>query len=215
MVLQDAELIRRLLAENEEDRIVVTPLINPAVQIGPSSIDVRLGGNFKVPVTSHLGAIDPRNAASVQQYMRSVDISFEDSFFLHPGEFVLAATIEFVRVPHDLACRIEGRSSWGRLGLLVHATAGFVDPGFAGNLTFELLNAGKLPIELKLGMRMAQLCFLHLDGKPLRPYDRRTDSKYSNSLFAEGSRIYQDQEFAPAQAARQPVAVIPQDTGAR
>jgi len=192
MVLQDAELIKRLITENEEERIVLTPFIDPATQIGPASIDVCLGPHFKVPVTSHLPAIDPGNDNAVQSYMRSVDISFGESYYLHPGEFVLAATIEFVRVPYDLACRIEGRSSWGRLGLLVHATAGFVDPGFSGNLTFELLNAGKLPIKLTPGKRMAQLCFLHLDDKPLIPYDKRAASKYNNSLFAEGSRIYQD-----------------------
>ena len=100
--------------------------------------------------------------------------------------------MEFVRVPHNLACRIEGRSSWGRLGLLVHATAGFVDPGFSGNLTFELFNVGKLPIQLKPGMRMAQLCFFDLSGEPLRPYDLRKGSKYRGSLFAEGSRIYEE-----------------------
>jgi dCTP deaminase len=192
MVLQDAELVRRLTAEDESKRIIITPLIDPAKQIGPCSIDVSLGGNFKIPMTSQIAAIDPRKSESVQRYLRSVEVRLEEPFFLHPGEFVLASTLEFIRVPSDLACRIEGRSSWGRLGLLVHATAGFVDPGYSGSLTFELFNAGKLPIELKLGMRMAQLCFFHLDGIPLRPYDKRSGSKYNNSLFAEGSRIWQD-----------------------
>jgi len=195
MILQDAELIHRLLAEEEEKRIVITPFIDPANQIGPSSIDVHLSGSFKVPQTSHISHIDPLNEQAVRSYVRSIELNFGEPYYLHPGEFILAATIEFVRVPSDLACRIEGRSSWGRLGLLVHATAGFVDPGFSGNLTFELLNAGKLPIRLEAGMRMAQLCFLHLDGEPYLPYDRRASSKYNQSLFAEGSRIYRDRKL--------------------
>lgn len=192
MVLQDAELVKRLTEEDLSKRIVITPLIDPAKQIGPSSIDVSLGGNFKVPVTSQIPAIDPSDPELVQRYLRSIEVSFGECFYLHPGEFVLASTLEFIRVPSDLACRIEGRSSWGRLGLLVHATAGFVDPGYSGSLTFELFNAGKLPIALKLGMYMAQLCFFHLDGNPWRPYNKRPGSKYNNSLFAEGSRIWQD-----------------------
>jgi dCTP deaminase len=192
MVLHDAELVKRLTEKDESKRIVITPLINPAKQIGASSIDVALGGNFKIPLTSHIAAIDPSKSEAVQRYLRSVEVSFGESFYLHPGEFVLASTLEFIRVPADLACRIEGRSSWGRLGLLVHATAGFVDPGYSGSLTFELFNAGQLPIELKPGMNMAQLCFFHLDGIPLRPYNKRPGSKYNNSLFAEGSRIWQD-----------------------
>jgi len=192
MILQDAEIIKRLTAVEPSERIVITPLIDPAVQIGPSSVDVRLGSNFKIPMTSQMSGIDPKKSELVERYLRSVEVRFEENFYLHPGEFVLASTLEFIRVPADLACRIEGRSSWGRMGLLVHATAGFVDPGFSGSLTFELYNAGKLPIALKPGMRMAQLCFLHLDGKPWRPYNKRPGSKYNNSLFAEGSRISQD-----------------------
>jgi dCTP deaminase len=192
MVLQDAEIVRRLTAEDESKRIVITPLINPAKQIGPSSVDVSLGGNFKIPMTSHIGAIDPAESEVVQRYLRSIEVGLDEPFYLHPGEFVLASTLEFIRVPSDLACRIEGRSSWGRLGLLVHATAGFVDPGYSGSLTFELFNAGKLPIKLKPGMKMAQLCFFHLDGLPWRPYNKRPGSKYNNSLFAEGSRIWKD-----------------------
>jgi dCTP deaminase len=171
---------------------VITPLIDPCNQIGPSSIDVRLGSSFKVPMTSQTGAIEPWNRDLVRRYLRSVEVGFGGQFYLHPSEFVLASTLEFIRVPPDLACRIEGRSSWGRLGLLVHATAGFVDPGYSGSVTFELLNAGKLPIVLRPGMRMAQLCFLHLDGNPCRPYDKRPGSKYNKSLSPEGSRIWED-----------------------
>ena len=192
MLLQDSAIIRRLLEENPERRIVITPLINPRLQIGPSSVDVRLGGGFRTPATSHLGAIDPAIEHDVATYTTAVEIGHCDNFYLHPGEFVLAATLEYVRIPRDLACRIEGRSSWGRLGLLVHATAGFVDPGFSGNLTFELFNAGRLPVKLKPGMRMAQLCFFELCDLPNVAYDQRPESKYDKSLSVEGSQIWRD-----------------------
>jgi dCTP deaminase len=191
MLLQDKAIIERLLAEPER-RIVITPLIDPKQQIGPSSVDVRLGNSFRVPATSHIGAIDPHDEAAVTTYTSAVEIRHRDEFYLHPGEFVLAATLEYLRVPRDLACRIEGRSSWGRLGLLVHATAGFVDPGFSGNLTFELFNAGRLPVRLRPGMRMAQLCFFELKDKPNVAYDQRPESKYDKSLSAGGSQVWRD-----------------------
>lgn len=194
MLLQDNAIIARLLDDNIDRRIIITPLINGKEQIGPSSVDVRLGGSFRIPATSHLGAIDPEVEDDIATYTTAVEIGPSEQLYLHPGEFVLAATLEYVRIPRDLACRIEGRSSWGRLGLLVHATAGFVDPGFSGNLTFELFNAGRLPVKLKPGMRMAQLCFFELKDLPTVAYDQRAESKYDKSLAAEGSRIWRDRK---------------------
>lgn len=174
-------------------RIIITPLIDPLAQIGPSSLDVRLGVGFKVPVTSHLPSIDPYSKPSVAaQYMREIELPIGKPLYLHPGEFVLASTLEYIHVPRDLGCRLEGRSSWGRMGLLVHATAGFIDPGYSGNLTFELFNAGRLPIELKPGSRMAQLCFMSMSNTPRIPYDLRPESKYNRLLTAESSRIWRD-----------------------
>ena len=192
MLLHDRAIIERLLDPDPARRIIITPLIDPRKQIGPSSVDVRLGGSFKIPTTSSIGAIDPRDKRLVQTYTNTVEIGHREDFYLHPGEFVLAATLEYIRVPRDLACRIEGRSSWGRLGLLVHATAGFVDPGFSGNLTFELGNVGRLPMKLQPGMLMAQLCFMTLQDVPNVAYDQRPESKYNNSLSAEGSQIDRD-----------------------
>lgn len=192
MLLQDKAIIARILDERADRRIIITPLIDPKAQIGPCSIDVRLGGSFKIPTTTRIGAIDPRDEKTVASYVLSVDIRPGDEFYLHPGEFALAATLEYIRVPRDLACRIEGRSSWGRLGLLVHATAGFVDPGYSGNLTFELFNAGRLPVKLRPGDRMAQLCFFELAGLPNVAYDQRPESKYDKSLSAEGSKIWRE-----------------------
>jgi dCTP deaminase len=189
LILSDLEIAKRLA----DRTIVITPLLDPVAQIGPSSVDVRLGTEFRVPFTSHIAAVDPYKKGEAQRYMRPVEVPLGEEFFLHPGDFTLASTLEYVRIPHDLACRLEGRSSWGRLGLVVHATAGFVDPGYAGILTFELYNAGRLPIPLRPGRRMAQLCFFTLTGKPQIPYDRRPQSKYYRSLGPEASRISRDE----------------------
>jgi dCTP deaminase len=195
MILQDIEIVRRLVHADERKRIIITPLSDPAKQIGCSSVDVRLGVAFRVPVTSHMGSIDPYREESVaERYLTTIEVPAGEAFFLHPREFVMASTLEYVRVPYDLACRLEGRSSWGRLGLLVHATAGFIDPGFSGNLTFELYNAGRLPIEIRPGYRMAQLCFMKLVDEPRIPYDLRPGSKYNRQLGAEASRIWRDKQ---------------------
>ena len=193
MLLSDLDILKRLVHPEPGMRIIITPLIDPLAQIGPSSLDVRLGVGFKVTVTSHLPSIDPYSKPSVAaQYMREIELPIGEPLYLHPGEFVLASTLEYIHVPRDLGCRLEGRSSWGRLGLLVHATAGFIDPGYSGNLTFELFNAGRLPIELKPGSRMAQLCFMSMSNTPRIPYDLRPESKYNRLLTAESSRIWRD-----------------------
>lgn len=193
MLLSDLDILKRLVDPDPSRRIIITPLIDPLAQTGPSSLDVRLGLGFKVPVTSHLPSIDPYSRPSIAaQYMREIELPIGEPLYLHPGEFVLASTLEYLHVPHDLGCRLEGRSSWGRLGLLVHATAGFIDPGYSGNVTFELYNAGRLPIQLKPGSRMAQLCFMSLQTPPKIPYNRRPESKYNQLLTAEPSRIWRD-----------------------
>ena len=195
MLLHDLDILRRLVHKDRSKRIVITPLSEPVKQIGPCSVDVRLGVSFKVPVTSHLGDIDPYSDETIaDRYMTAMELPVGAPFFLHPREFVLACTLEYLRVPYDLACRLEGRSSWGRLGLLVHTTAGFIDPGFSGNVTFELYNAGRLPIKLKPGYRMAQLCFMQLVDTPAVPYDLRPESKYNRQLSAESSRIWTERK---------------------
>jgi len=197
VLLSDIDIVARFVDPDNDRRIILTPLIDPVAQIGPSSVDVRLGIGFKIPVTSHVPSIDPYTQQSAAaRYMRAVDLPVGSQFYLHPGEFVLAATLEYVHVPYDLGCRLEGRSSWARLGLLVHATAGAIDPGYSGNLTFELYNAGRLPIQLKPGSRMAQLSFIQLTGRPKIPYDVRPESKYNQLLEAQGSRIWNDKAKA-------------------
>jgi dCTP deaminase len=103
----------------------------------------------------------------------------EEYFVLHPGEFALASTLEFICLPDDIAGRLEGRSTWGRLGLQIHATAGFVDPGFRGSLTFELINSGKLPIKLSPGLRLGQICFFRVHEVQVN-YKMKKRSKYAD-----------------------------------
>ena len=113
---------------------------------------------------------------------------------LHPGEFTLASTLEFFRLPRDIAGRLEGRSSLGRLGLQVHATAGFVDPGFEGTLTFELINSGKLPLKISPGVRLGQICFFRVAEVQVGYLDK-VNSKYGGRLGTEISRIHEDPEI--------------------
>src|SRR5580765_3962485 len=195
MLLSEIDIAKRLVDPDPLKRLVIAPIINAREQFGPSSFDVHVGTEFLILENINRPFIRLKREERVQEsdiYSRKTVLLPNDSFFLHPGEFALASTLEHFFFPDDLAGRIEGRSSWGRLGLLVHATAGFVDPGFSGNLTFELFNAGRLPIRLKPGMRMAQLCFFELKDLPTAAYDERPESKYDKSLAAEGSRIWRD-----------------------
>jgi dCTP deaminase len=180
-VLSDGT-IRRLIAEG---RVRVEPFDDTMVQ--PASIDLRLGSSFRVFHNHRIGAIDladpPRNLTE------HVEIAEEESFVIHPGEFVLGRTQEHVELPDDVVARIEGKSSLGRLGLIVHATAGFVDPGFKGTLTLEITNLTRVPIILWPGKPIAQLSFMALDQPAERPYGHPDlGSHYHGQVEATESR---------------------------
>jgi dCTP deaminase len=162
MLLSDGDL----LAEIERGRLVLDPYEASLVQ--PSSIDVRLDRWFRVFNNSKYTHIDP----SIQQddLTTLTETKSEEPFVLHPGEFVLASTLEIVTLPDDLAGRLEGKSSLGRLGLLTHSTAGFIDPGFSGHVTLELSNVANLPITLWPGMKIGQLCIFRLSSPARHPY---------------------------------------------
>ena len=162
MLLSD----RDILAEIEAKRIVVEPYDEAMIQ--PSSIDFRLDRFFRVFENHRYPHIDP--AADQSDLTREVEPVGDEPFILHPGEFVLGSTLEVVTLPDDLAARVEGKSSLGRLGLLTHATAGFVDPGFSGHVTLELANVATLPIKLYPGMKIGQLCFFRLSSPAENPY---------------------------------------------
>ncbi len=180
-VLSDGT-IRRLIAEG---RVRVEPFDDSMVQ--PASVDLRLGSSFRVFHNHRITAIDladpPKNITEL------VEIDPADSFVIHPGEFVLGSTQEYVELPDDVVARIEGKSSLGRLGLIVHATAGFVDPGFKGTLTLEITNLTRVPIILWPGKPIAQLSFMSLDRPAERPYGHPDlGSHYHGQVEATESR---------------------------
>ncbi len=183
MLLSD----RDILAEIEAHRISVEPY--DASMIQPSSIDFRLDRYFRVFENHKYPHIDP--AADQSDLTRVVEAEGEEPFILHPGEFVLGSTLEVVSLPDDLAARVEGKSSLGRLGLLTHATAGFVDPGFSGHVTLELANVATLPIKLYPGMKIGQLCFFRLTSPAEHPYgSAKYGSRYQGQRGPTPSRSY-------------------------
>lgn len=148
-----------------ERRLVITPLLDPVRQIQDASVDLRLGTEFLVPTRTNVSLLDPHqpaHAAEVKKVFRSFHVGLADTFVLHPKQFVLGATLEYVRFPRNLMGYVEGRSSWGRNGLQI-ATATVVSPGFAGVLTFEISNVGEVPVRLRTGTRIAQMVIHRLD----------------------------------------------------
>jgi dCTP deaminase len=157
---------RDILAEIDAGRVGLDPFERSMIQ--PSSIDVRLDKFFRVFDNHKYPHIDP--AADQSDLTREVEVDGGETFVLHPGEFVLGSTYETVSLPDDVAARLEGKSSLGRLGLLTHSTAGFIDPGFSGHVTLELANVATLPIKLYPGMKIGQLCFFRLSSAAENPY---------------------------------------------
>ena len=162
MLLSD----RDIRAEVDAGRVALDPW-DPAM-VQPSSVDVRLDAWFRLFDNHKYAVIDP--AQDQSDLTRLIEVDPDEGFVLHPGEFVLGSTLETVTLPDDLAARVEGKSSLGRLGLLTHATAGFVDPGFSGHVTLELSNVATLPIRLWPGMKIGQLCFFRLSSPTEHPY---------------------------------------------
>ena len=185
MLLSD----RDILAEIDAGRIVMEPWGPEMLQ--PSSIDVRLDRFFRVFENHKYPHIDP--AADQSDLTRMVEPEGDDPFILHPGEFVLGSTYEVCTLPDDIAARVEGKSSLGRLGLLTHATAGFVDPGFSGHVTLELANVASLPITIYPGMKIGQISFLQMTTPADNPYGSGTlasSSKYKGQLEPTESKYH-------------------------
>ncbi len=157
---------RDIRAEIDSQRIVLEPF-DPAM-VQPSSVDVRIDKFFRLFDNHKYAHIDP--AEDQPELTRLVEVEAGEPFILHPGEFVLGSTYETVTLPDDIAARLEGKSSLGRLGLLTHSTAGFIDPGFSGHVTLELSNMATLPIKLWPGMKIGQLCFFRLTSAAEHPY---------------------------------------------
>jgi dCTP deaminase len=183
LVLSD----RSIKAEIEAGRLVFEPYEPAMVQ--PSSVDVRVDNRFRVFHNARYPFIDVRRP--MDDLTELVEVADDEPFILHPGEFVLGQTLERVRLPDDLVARLEGKSSLGRLGLLIHSTAGFVDAGFEGNLTLELSNVANLPITIYHGMPIGQISFMRMDGPVESPYGSpETRSKYQGQAEPTPSRFY-------------------------
>ena len=183
MLLSD----RDILAEAESGRVVLDPW-DPAM-VQPSSVDVRLDRLFRVFDNHRFAYIDP--AEEQHELTREVAPEGDEPFILHPGEFVLGSTYETVTLPDDVAARLEGKSSLGRLGLLTHSTAGFIDPGFSGHVTLELANVANLPIKLWPGMKIGQLCFFRLSSAARHPYgSEKYGSRYQGQRGPTASRSF-------------------------
>ncbi|TQM82098.1 dCTP deaminase [Saccharothrix saharensis] len=183
MLLSDRDLRK----EVESGRLVLEPFDDVMVQ--PSSIDVRLDRFFRVFNNTRYTHIDP--AMQQDDLTSLVEPVDDEPFVLHPGEFVLGSTFELVTLPDDLAGRLEGKSSLGRLGLLTHSTAGFIDPGFSGHITLELSNVANLPITLWPGMKIGQLCLFRLSSSAEFPYgSTQAGSRYQGQRGPTPSRAY-------------------------
>ena len=187
MVLSDGDI----RAEIEAGRIVLEPYVPEAVQ--PSSVDLHLDNRFRVFRNSRYPYIDVREEQP--ELTELVEIRDDEPFILHPGEFVLGSTLERVELPNDLVARLEGKSSLGRLGLLIHSTAGYVDPGWEGNLTLELSNVANLPITLYDGMKIGQISFQRLSSPVEVAYgDSRLGSRYRGQRDPTASLYHRDFE---------------------
>ncbi|MCA1005057.1 dCTP deaminase [Rhodococcus sp. PAM 2766] len=183
MLLSD----RDIRAEVSSGRLGIDPFVPEMVQ--PSSVDVRLDSLFRVFDNTKYTHIDP--ALQQDELTSLVEPVAGEPFVLHPGEFVLGSTLEVCTLPDDLAGRLEGKSSLGRLGLLTHSTAGFIDPGFSGHITLELSNVANLPITLWPGMKIGQLCLLRLTSAAENPYgSSAVGSKYQGQRGPTPSRAY-------------------------
>src|SRR4051812_18255757 len=178
---------RSIREQIEAERIVIDPFDQSLVQ--PSSVDVRVDRTFRVFHNGRYTHIDVREP--MEELTELVSPPEGEPFILHPGEFVLGQTLERVTLPDDLVARLEGKSSLGRLGLLIHSTAGFVDSGFSGNLTLELSNVANLPITIYYGMPIGQISFMRMDSPVERPYGtRETGSNYQGQGEPTPSRFY-------------------------
>lgn len=185
MILSDVSIRASL----ETGRIEIDPFEPSMVQ--PSSVDVRVDRYFRVFENHRYPYIDPKT--SQPDLTTEIETEMEIPFILHPGQFVLGSTLEVVRLGDDIVARLEGKSSLGRLGLLIHSTAGFVDPGFEGHLTLELSNVATLPIAIYPAMRIGQLSFYDLTTPAEHPYGSNTaGSKYQGQRGPTPSRIHED-----------------------
>jgi dCTP deaminase len=188
MILSDRDIRARL----REGTLAIEPLSDEALQIQPASVDLRLGREFLVYRPAQVTVLDPGDPAGIAASMERVLIAEELAFVLHPGEFALGTTVERVKMPTDLVGMVDGRSSIGRLAVVVHATAGLIDPGFEGQVTLELSNIGSIAVKLYPGMRIAQIVLHQLSSPAELPYGSERGSHYQLQTGPQASQIRLD-----------------------
>lgn len=193
MILSDVDLLRQL--EKENGGLVIEPLEDVDQQVQPASVDLRLDNRFTVFNRPNITYIHPENDEQIAQYTTDKTIPDGEDIILQPGDFVLGQTAEWIEIPNDLVASVEGRSSLGRLAIVIHVTAGWIDSGFKGKITLELANLGVAPVALSPGMRAAQLIVEELSTPCERPYGSERDSKYQGQTKPEPSQIEKDTEF--------------------
>jgi len=184
MLLSDGSILELV----EKGELIIRPFDKSL--LGPSSLDLRLGNEFLVFERTRIDVIDPHKP--IDKFVKIVNISDDEYFIIHPNEFILATTLEYIKLPSYLAARIEGRSSLARLGLIIHSTGGFIDAGFEGQLTLEMSNLNNVPVKLFPRMRIAQIAFIIQDKPSTKPYGERKTSKYHKQKGPVASKIYLD-----------------------
>lgn len=184
MILSDQDLQQEI----KKKRIVISPFTKNSIQ--PASYDVTLGEQFRIFKNTQKAYLDIKEDFS--EFMELIKIPKNKPLIIHPGEFLLGTTQERVKLPDDIVAQLMGRSSIGRLGIIVHATAGFIDPGFEGYITLEMTNVANIPIALYPGMRIGQLSFTRMTSPAQNPYSSKRGSKYSGQKGPTVSKVWKD-----------------------
>lgn len=196
MILSDRDIKIKIA---QGDIVIESPENDHAVNINASSMDLRLGKYFKIYEHSKMAMLDPMNPEGFQGMTKLITLDNPgEPFIVQPGEFVLGVTLEKIKISDDLVARVEGRSSLGRLGIIIHSTAGFVDAGFEGTITLEITNINRMPVALYPGMRVCQLAFETMSSKADVPYYAKATSKYQGQVLPQESMISVDPELRKA-----------------
>lgn len=198
MILSDRD-IRRFI---DEGKISISPSPNYEDQLGSCSIDFHLGNTFKIFNHSKYPYIDPRNSGLSNEIMKDITVNTGEAFIMRPGEFCLATTVESLKIDNDLLGRLEGRSSLGRIGIIVHSTAARFDPGWDGTPVLELGNIGVLPVALYPGMKICSFTFEELSSPSDNPYTKKKNAKYVNQKNPDASRISDEMSIDPPRYAK-------------
>ncbi len=188
MILSDRDIKKAL----QEKKIVIDPFPDLGVQLGSCLLDLRLGDRFRVFNHSKTPYLDPQDPKTLQDVTTEIQVKEGEAFTLHPGEFVLAVTKEYIEMPDDLTGKLEGRSSIGRLGIVIHSTAANIECGFRGNITLELANMGRIPVMLHSGMRICSISFEQLTTPADIPYYKKKTAKYVGQNAPLASKIAEE-----------------------